>query len=74
MQINRASDYLYIYVQTISLATLANLVFQINVTNDKNWIAIDFDNNEQTDKASGYLYMHIQTISLATLANLVIPD
>ena len=29
MQINRASDYLYMHMQTISLATLANLVFQI---------------------------------------------
>ena len=55
MQIDRASDYLYMHVQTISLATLANLVFQINVANGKNWIAIDFDNNEETDRASGYL-------------------
>jgi len=59
------------HVQTISLATLANLVFQINVANGKNWIAINFDNNEQINKASGYLYMHMQAISLATLANLV---
>ena len=58
-------------MQTILLATLANLVFQINVANGKNWIAIDFNNNEQTDRASGYQYMHMQTISLATLANLV---
>ena len=64
MQIDRASDYLYMYVQTISLATLAN---------GKNWIAIDFDNNEQTDRASGYLYMHMQTISLAALDSLVQP-
>ena len=71
MQIDRASDYLYMHMQTISLATLANLVFQINVANGKNWIAIDFDNNKQTDRASGYQYMHMQTISLATLANLV---
>ena len=67
MQIDRTSDYLYMYMQTISLATLANLVFQINVANDKNWIAIDFDNNEQTNEASDYQYMHMQTISLAVL-------
>jgi len=41
------------------------------VANGKNWIAIDFDNNEQTDRASGYLYMHMQTISLAALDSLV---
>ena len=69
MQIDRSDYYyLYIHVQIILLATLANLVFQINVANGKNWIAIDFDNNEQTDRASGYQYMHMQTISLATLA------
>jgi hypothetical protein len=27
-------------------------------------MAIDFDNNGQTDRASNYLYMHMQTISL----------
>ena len=54
-------------MQTISLVTLANLVFQINVANGKNWIAIDFDNNKQTNKASDYQYMHMQTISLAAL-------
>ena len=66
MQIDKASD-------NISLITLAivNLVFQINVANGKNWIAIDFDNNKQTNKASNYQYIYIQTISLATLANLV---
>ena len=67
MQIDRAIDYLYMHIQTISLATLANLVFQINVANGKNWIAIDFDNNKQTNEASDYQYMHMQTISLAAL-------
>ena len=71
MQIDGASDYLYMHIQTISPATLAILVFQINVANGKNWIAIDFDNSEQTDRASGYLYMHMQTISLAALDSLV---
>jgi len=71
MQIDRASDYLYMHMQIISLATLANLVFQINVANSKNWIAINFDNNKQTDRASGYLYIHMQTISLAALDSLV---
>ena len=46
-------------MQTISLATLANLVFQINVTNGKNWITINFDNNKQTDKTSDYQYIYI---------------
>ena len=71
MQIHKASDYLYMHVQTILLATLANLVFQINVANGKNWIVIDFDNNEQINRAGGYIYMHMQAISLATLANLI---
>jgi len=47
------------HMQTISLATLANLVFQINVTNGKNWITINFDNNKQTDKTSDYQYIYI---------------
>ena len=59
------------HMQTISLAALDSQVFQINVANGKNWIAIDFDNNEQINRAGGYLYMHMQAISLATLANLV---
>ena len=73
MQIDRASDYLYMHMQTISLAALDSQVFQINVANGKNWIAIDFDNNKQTDRASGYLYIHMQTISLAALGSLVQP-
>jgi len=66
-QTDRASGYQYMHMQTISLATLANLVFQTNVANGKNWIAIDFDNNKQTNEANDYQYMHMQTISLAAL-------
>ena len=70
-QTNKASDYQYMHMQTISLAALDSQIFQINVANGENWIAIDFDNNEQTDRASDYLYIHMQAISLAALDSLL---
>ena len=71
-QTKRASDYIYMHMQTVSLAALDSQVFQICIIrNSKNWMTIDCDNIEQTDRASDYLYMHIQTILLAALDSLV---
>jgi hypothetical protein len=66
-QTNRASDYLYMHMQTVSLAALAGQVLPDNIGNGKNWMTIDCDNIGQTDRASDYLYMHIQTTLLAAL-------
>ena len=48
---DRTSNCLYMHVQTISLAALDSLVFQIYINSGKNWISIDCQNNGQTDRA-----------------------
>ena len=66
-QTNRASDYLYMHMQNVSLAALAGQVLPDNIGNGKNWMTTDCDKIGQTNRASDYLYMHMQTVSLAAL-------